>query len=411
MKRAKLLVEQYNEFEPLPGLHVNGELTLGENIGDLTGLDDRPPRLSARARRQARTGRSTASPAISASSSAGRSVAREVARRRAPPAGADQPARARHVSRERPAPQHPGVLLRRSGSRRATRCSFRRASGRRSGDAEQKTQNVRQRREPSLLMSCGSACRSPTPTQPRNPRIAGERLRTEFHARLRERADGTNPCGPEVQAPGLLLHGLGRRERATRQHGHVDSAIGVAGGFVADDVDRCGARVFRQRLTGLVVGAVGPRRTVCRERRPRQIHCRTRAKLDGERGELAGIGRPRCLRRFGEEQQPMERHFGDRRGASTRGVEDARREAGPAEARAARIGRLIAERGDEQVMQVPALRRNRRVWTPRSPLPAPRAPPAYRPASSSTRGAVLRRPASSGRRIGVVQTRAREASR
>ena len=37
MKRAKLLVEQYNEFEPLPGLHVNGELTLGENIGDLTG--------------------------------------------------------------------------------------------------------------------------------------------------------------------------------------------------------------------------------------------------------------------------------------------------------------------------------------------------------------------------------------
>jgi putative endopeptidase len=36
-RRAKLLVEQYNEFEPIPGLHVNGELTLGENIGDLTG--------------------------------------------------------------------------------------------------------------------------------------------------------------------------------------------------------------------------------------------------------------------------------------------------------------------------------------------------------------------------------------
>jgi predicted metalloendopeptidase len=36
-KRAKLLAQQYNEFEPLPGLHVNGELTLGENIGDLTG--------------------------------------------------------------------------------------------------------------------------------------------------------------------------------------------------------------------------------------------------------------------------------------------------------------------------------------------------------------------------------------
>ncbi|MFN2444714.1 MAG: M13 family metallopeptidase, partial [Vicinamibacterales bacterium] len=37
-KRAKLLVEQYNQFEPLPGLKVNGELTLGENIGDLTGI-------------------------------------------------------------------------------------------------------------------------------------------------------------------------------------------------------------------------------------------------------------------------------------------------------------------------------------------------------------------------------------
>jgi putative endopeptidase len=36
-KRATLLAEQYNAFEPLPGLHVNGELTLGENIGDLTG--------------------------------------------------------------------------------------------------------------------------------------------------------------------------------------------------------------------------------------------------------------------------------------------------------------------------------------------------------------------------------------
>lgn len=32
------LVEQYNAFEPLPGLHVNGQLTLGENIGDCGGL-------------------------------------------------------------------------------------------------------------------------------------------------------------------------------------------------------------------------------------------------------------------------------------------------------------------------------------------------------------------------------------
>ncbi|HSI05467.1 MAG TPA: M13-type metalloendopeptidase [Myxococcota bacterium] len=33
------VVAQYGAFEPLPGVKVNGELTLGENIGDLTGLD------------------------------------------------------------------------------------------------------------------------------------------------------------------------------------------------------------------------------------------------------------------------------------------------------------------------------------------------------------------------------------
>jgi putative endopeptidase len=37
-KRTKMLVEQFNQFEALPGLKVNGELTLGENIADLTGL-------------------------------------------------------------------------------------------------------------------------------------------------------------------------------------------------------------------------------------------------------------------------------------------------------------------------------------------------------------------------------------
>ncbi|MEW6323135.1 MAG: M13-type metalloendopeptidase [Acidobacteriota bacterium] len=37
-RRASGLVAQFNAFEALPGLHVNGELTLGENIGDLTGL-------------------------------------------------------------------------------------------------------------------------------------------------------------------------------------------------------------------------------------------------------------------------------------------------------------------------------------------------------------------------------------
>jgi len=36
-ERTGRLVEQYNGFEPLPDLFVNGKLTLGENIGDLGG--------------------------------------------------------------------------------------------------------------------------------------------------------------------------------------------------------------------------------------------------------------------------------------------------------------------------------------------------------------------------------------
>ena len=36
--RADKLVAQFDSFEPLEGVNVNGRLTLGENIGDLTGL-------------------------------------------------------------------------------------------------------------------------------------------------------------------------------------------------------------------------------------------------------------------------------------------------------------------------------------------------------------------------------------
>jgi putative endopeptidase len=36
-RRANLLVRQYDAFELFPGMHVNGELTLGENIADLGG--------------------------------------------------------------------------------------------------------------------------------------------------------------------------------------------------------------------------------------------------------------------------------------------------------------------------------------------------------------------------------------
>ena len=37
-ERANCVVEQFNSYEVQPGLHINGKLTLGENIGDLGGL-------------------------------------------------------------------------------------------------------------------------------------------------------------------------------------------------------------------------------------------------------------------------------------------------------------------------------------------------------------------------------------
>jgi len=35
---GKALADQYDTYEALPGLHVNGKLTLGENIADVAGL-------------------------------------------------------------------------------------------------------------------------------------------------------------------------------------------------------------------------------------------------------------------------------------------------------------------------------------------------------------------------------------
>jgi putative endopeptidase len=38
-KKAKGLADQFSAYEPFPGLHLNGELTLGENIADLGGVN------------------------------------------------------------------------------------------------------------------------------------------------------------------------------------------------------------------------------------------------------------------------------------------------------------------------------------------------------------------------------------
>ncbi len=54
--RTRQLALQYDRYEALPGLHVNGKLTLGENIADLAGRGHRQQGLSPGPGRQAGAG-------------------------------------------------------------------------------------------------------------------------------------------------------------------------------------------------------------------------------------------------------------------------------------------------------------------------------------------------------------------
>ena len=72
-ERADKIVKQYSEYEPLPGMHINGELTQGENIADDGGVKLAFAALKKRWRktRKPQRKRSTASRRSSVSSSAG----------------------------------------------------------------------------------------------------------------------------------------------------------------------------------------------------------------------------------------------------------------------------------------------------------------------------------------------------
>ena len=66
--KADRLAAQFDQYEPIPGVHIKGKLTLGENLADLAGSRRPMPPTAAMSRATASRRSSTASPATSASS-------------------------------------------------------------------------------------------------------------------------------------------------------------------------------------------------------------------------------------------------------------------------------------------------------------------------------------------------------
>ncbi len=97
--------KQYASYEAAPGVFINGELTMGENIGDMSGLRSptRPTRSFARRQAGAGDRRPDRRPALLPRLRPG--VARQAARGCDQDAGRVRPAQPAPLSGDRPAPQ------------------------------------------------------------------------------------------------------------------------------------------------------------------------------------------------------------------------------------------------------------------------------------------------------------------
>ena len=127
--RTDALAAQYGAFEPLPGQHVNGRLTLGENIGDLSGLT-----VAYQAYRRSLGGKPA--PVIDGFTGDQRFFLgwaqiwrTQLARGGAAPAAADRPALPRRVPRQRRRSATCRSSTRPSACSPATACTSRRSSG------------------------------------------------------------------------------------------------------------------------------------------------------------------------------------------------------------------------------------------------------------------------------------------
>src|SRR5438874_10029510 len=79
----------------------------------------------------------------------------------------------------------------------------------------------------------------------------------------------THPLARGRDEPGLERARLAAAEDRRVERRHTSRVLGVAHGFVADDLDARLARQPRKRLGALVARAVGPHRALALERRER----------------------------------------------------------------------------------------------------------------------------------------------
>ena len=122
--RTDKLVKQFDAYEPLPGKHVNGKLTLGENIADLGGLNVAYDALQVASEEASRPTTRTID-GYTPDQRFFLELRARLARQHpaAAPGSAAQcrSARAGEIPRDRGAVEHAGVRARRSSARRAMR--------------------------------------------------------------------------------------------------------------------------------------------------------------------------------------------------------------------------------------------------------------------------------------------------
>ena len=121
-ERADKLIAQYDGFEPrtLPGHHVNGALTVGENIGDLGGLTIALLAYEISRRRRGASGDRRPHRAAAGPQELGAHLADQAPARAGPAAALGRPARTRRVPRQhRAQPRRVPRSVRHSTRRRA----------------------------------------------------------------------------------------------------------------------------------------------------------------------------------------------------------------------------------------------------------------------------------------------------